>query len=163
MQSDKELQEAVVDLVKRADADGIDQLAVGAVILHEGAMLLVTRADDEDVFPKHAEIPGGSVDPGEDLLTAVARETMEETGLQTRRITEYLDSFDFTLSDGRVVRQFNFLLEPKTTDVKLNPKEHSAFHWWDTKDAAYLDTILISEVMKGCVADIAEKLLVGRP
>jgi len=154
-----ELKKLAQTLIEQSVTDGIDQLAVGAAIVVDGKILLVTRADDEDVFPKHVEIPGGSVDSGENLLEAVNREMMEETGLKARRIADYLGSFDFTLSDGRVVRQFNFLIEPETTDVRLNPKEHSALYWWDPADTAYLDTILISHLMKECVVGIAKKVV----
>lgn len=54
-------------------------LAVGAVVVHDGQLLLVRRGR-----PPAAglwSVPGGRVEPGETLADAVVREVREETGL----------------------------------------------------------------------------------
>ena len=55
-------------------------VAVGAVIVEAGRLLLVERA-----HPPGAgrwAVPGGQVEPGESLVSAVQREVREETGLE---------------------------------------------------------------------------------
>ena len=54
-------------------------VAVGAVIVNEGRLLLVERANPpgEGLWA----VPGGQVRPGETLSSAVQREVKEETGL----------------------------------------------------------------------------------
>lgn len=55
------------------------EVAVGAVVRHEGRLLLIRRAK-----PPQAgrwSLPGGRVEPGESLRDAVAREVYEEAGL----------------------------------------------------------------------------------
>jgi 8-oxo-dGTP diphosphatase len=55
------------------------ELAVGAVVVHAGCLLLVRRGS-----PPAAglwSVPGGRVEPGETLTEAVAREVREETSL----------------------------------------------------------------------------------
>jgi ADP-ribose pyrophosphatase YjhB (NUDIX family) len=56
------------------------QVAVGAVCVHDGALLLVRRGRG----PAAGEwsVPGGRVEVGETLHEAVVRETYEETGLE---------------------------------------------------------------------------------
>jgi 8-oxo-dGTP pyrophosphatase MutT (NUDIX family) len=53
--------------------------AVTAVVLHEGTVLLVRRADDGSWSPVT-----GIVDPGEHPARAAAREVLEETGVACR-------------------------------------------------------------------------------
>lgn len=54
-------------------------LGVGAIVVHEGALLMVKRATD----PARGlwSIPGGRVERGEYISDAVKREVGEETGL----------------------------------------------------------------------------------
>jgi mutator protein MutT len=56
------------------------EVAVGAVALHDGALLLVRRGRG----PAAGEwsVPGGRVEAGETLAAAVVREVLEETGLE---------------------------------------------------------------------------------
>jgi ADP-ribose pyrophosphatase YjhB (NUDIX family) len=55
---------------------------VGAVVVHEGRLLVVRRGHD----PGRGlwSVPGGRVEAGESLEAACAREVLEETGLRVR-------------------------------------------------------------------------------
>lgn len=57
-------------------------VAVGAVVIHGGAVLLVRRREP----PNQGlwAVPGGSVELGETLQEAAAREVLEETGVRIR-------------------------------------------------------------------------------
>jgi len=55
-------------------------LAVGAVALHEGRLLLVRRGHGPAAGTW--SVPGGRVEPNETLHEAIVRETAEETGLR---------------------------------------------------------------------------------
>ncbi len=56
---------------------------VSAVIKNSsGEVLMVRRSDDEEVFPGHWGIPGGTVEPTDrDLESALRRECTEEVGI----------------------------------------------------------------------------------
>lgn len=58
------------------------QVAVGAVVVSGGALLLVRRGHPPE--EGRWSIPGGRVEDGEAPADAVARETLEETGLAVR-------------------------------------------------------------------------------
>lgn len=56
------------------------QIAVGAIVIHDDALLMVQRAND----PGKGlwSLPGGRVEHGEFLADALRREVQEETGLE---------------------------------------------------------------------------------
>ena len=64
---------------------------VAAIILDkQGKILVSQRALDSKVFPGKWQIPGGKVEPGEKLLTALKREVKEETNLEITIISNLL-------------------------------------------------------------------------
>lgn len=74
-------------MVAPAYAPGAPRLAVGAVVIDRrggeaARVLLVKRA--RPPLAGRWSLPGGSVEPGERLADAVAREVLEETGLDVR-------------------------------------------------------------------------------
>lgn len=96
-------------------------------------LLLQRAASDED--PNKWEPPGGACDDDESILDAAARELWEEAGLQADLIGGLVgDPYFFTLSDGKKVCQFNFIVHVRTgsgtpSAVRLNPEEHQRFIW----------------------------------
>ncbi|MDQ6641172.1 MAG: NUDIX hydrolase [Actinomycetota bacterium] len=72
-----------------------DVVAAGAVVVHEGAVLLVHRPRYDDwSFPK------GKQDPGEHEVSTAVRETIEETGVEIR-LGRPLGSQAYVQTDGR--------------------------------------------------------------
>jgi 8-oxo-dGTP diphosphatase len=57
-------------------------VAVKRVILFRKKMLIIQRAFDDEVGGGTWECPGGKIDFGEELETALAREVKEEVGLK---------------------------------------------------------------------------------
>jgi 8-oxo-dGTP diphosphatase len=62
------------------EAAGRPEVAVGAIVVHDGALLMVKRGGE----PGRGlwSLPGGRVEAGEYLQDAVAREVSEETGIE---------------------------------------------------------------------------------
>lgn len=128
------------ELLEQARRDGIEKFVVGAAILKDNQLLIVIRADDDNMLPGYAEIPGGGVDDGESLIDALHRETKEETNMDISEVLGYVGAFDYLSGSGEKARQFNFLLRPTRYDVALNPAEHSSFLWIP------LDDVQLSEL-----------------
>ncbi|TLF58765.1 NUDIX domain-containing protein [Nocardia cyriacigeorgica] len=117
----------IEDLTTQAERDGVQQLVVGAVVEHDGRILLLRRRGD-DFMGGIWELPSGKVEPGESLECALTREVQEETGLQVAGIGRYVDSFDYRSGSGKRSRQFNFVVECVAPEpVRLT--EHDAYTW----------------------------------
>ncbi|MGH3567889.1 MAG: NUDIX hydrolase [Pseudonocardia sp.] len=114
-------------LTTQAKADSVQQLVVGAVVQHEGKVLLLQRPDD-DFMPGIFELPSGKVEPGEGLDEALRREVMEESGLTVSVIREYIGSFDYASGSGKKSRQFNFAVDVRAAEP-IELSEHDAYLW----------------------------------
>ena len=76
------------------------RIGVGAVLIHEGRVLLIRRG--KEPLRGRWVVPGGTVELGETLEQALVREIEEETGLLVRP-REVVTVFDRILrEDGRV-------------------------------------------------------------
>lgn len=83
------------------------RVAVGALVLHEGRLLVVERGKPpaEGVWA----LPGGSIELGETMAEATEREVLEETGLVVKA-GRVVHSFDAVVrdDDGRV--RFHYVI-----------------------------------------------------
>lgn len=90
----------ITQLMAEADADGVQQLVVGAVVSSGDKVLLLQRPAD-DFMGGIFELPSGKVEAGEALDAALIREVKEEAGLDVSRIADYLGFFDYTSGTAR--------------------------------------------------------------
>ena len=82
-------------------------VGVGAVILKQDQVLLVRRAQPPG--QGHWSLPGGTVELGESLSQAVAREVMEETGLQVQA-GPLLEVVEAVFPDANGHIQYHYIL-----------------------------------------------------
>jgi mutator protein MutT len=82
-------------------------VGVGAVIVHNGRVLVVRRATE----PLKGEwsVPGGMLELGEKLKDGIVREVHEETGLLVEP-TEVLDVFDSIFADPDGRTRYHYVL-----------------------------------------------------
>jgi 8-oxo-dGTP pyrophosphatase MutT (NUDIX family) len=120
---------------------------VGACVLvvnNDGQVLLTRRTSTMRTFPNAWVLPGGSVDPGEDLATCAVRELQEETGVLIDPATLvplclwesfYPTSPEACIAAGRIAAQFlvvffvGHVLGASPPAVVLQPAEADAYLW----------------------------------
>lgn len=93
--------EAGAGAVGEAEAPKAPCVGVGAVLVHEGRVLLVKRG--KQPLRGRWVVPGGTVELGESLEQALVREIEEETGLVVRPL-EVVTVFDRIQREEDVVR-----------------------------------------------------------
>ena len=76
-------------------------VGVGAVIVHDGRVLLVRRG--REPLKGHWSLPGGVLEVGESLHSGLMREVKEETGLTVEPI-ELIELLDRIHREGERVR-----------------------------------------------------------
>jgi 8-oxo-dGTP diphosphatase len=102
----------------------------------EGQCLLLKRSMSSKGNPGKWDLPGGKLDPGENLEQALLREAIEETGL-TISLTRVLGA---TESEAPARRVAYLIFEGRIASgqVKLS-EEHEDFTWVAVKDIEKVD------------------------
>ena len=105
-------------------------VGVGAVVVHEGRVLLIRRG--KEPLRGRWLIPGGTVELGESLETALVREMLEETGVRVRPL-EVLLVFDRILLEGDGVRYHYVIVDYRCEYIAGQVRAGS-----DADDAAFV-------------------------
>jgi len=113
-----------------AEFEGWPRVGAGAVILRDGAILLLRRATAPEAGAWG--IPGGKVDPFEPVPDAVRREVEEETGLRLGplELLSVCDMIDRQAGYHWVAPGY-LALSFEGEPVIREPNKHSGLGWFD--------------------------------
>ena len=107
---------------------------VGALIEHDGKILILHRGSQEETSPGTWGLAAGRLEPGEDPADAALREVEEETGHQALKESLQEAGTHKWKSPGMDVTFHAYRLPVKERiEVKLDPAEHDN-HAWKTPD-----------------------------
>ena len=105
-------------------ANSLVPAASSVVVNKDGAILLQRRADNA-----YWSLPGGAMEPGEDIATCCVRETREETGIEVeivRLIGIYSNPRHVVVySDGEVRQEFSVCFSCRPVAGVLRPSTES--------------------------------------
>lgn len=103
----------------------------GMVVTEEGQVLVV---QERFYVQPHWKLPGGYLDPGEDIAEAAIREVLEETGIKTefRSIVAFRHghNFNFGCSDIYII----VALRPLSMEISKCNKEISKCEWMSLQE-----------------------------
>ena len=104
---------------------------LGVIRRPDGKFLITKRAMDKEWAPGWWEVPGGGVQAGEDSADAVAREVLEETGLD---VSEAEGGLLFSYrrenikeGDNYFVDVYRFVMDVEEKDLKLQTEETDGY------------------------------------
>jgi len=129
-------------------------VGVGAVIVHEGRVLLVQRG--REPLKGHWSLPGGMVELGESLQAGVIREVQEETGLLVEPV-ELIELLDRIHREGERIRYHyviaDYLCRVTGGDLKA-ASDADAVRWveraeWNSHSALVLDPVTVRVIENG--------------
>jgi 8-oxo-dGTP diphosphatase len=107
-------------------------VGVGGVILQDGQVVLIKRRFDP--LAGQWSLPGGRVELGETLHTALVREMLEETGLEVE-VGPVIEVFDRIMLDADRHVQYHYVL----IDYLCRPIGGTLRHGSDAAAAALVD------------------------
>lgn len=129
-------------------------IGVGAVIVDEGRVLLVQRG--REPLKGHWSLPGGLVEVGESLQTAVIREVEEETGLLVEPV-ELIELLDRIHREGDRIRYHYVIADylcSVTGGALKAASDADAVRWveraeWNSHSALVLDPVTVRVIEAG--------------
>ena len=121
------------------------KIGVKSIIIYNRKVLMVQRSDGKNDW----ECPGGIMEFGEDLHTALLREIKEETGLEDICIEKLLYVMTAKVSPERQVVGLDYLSYANSDKITLSPDKHTDFIWADKKQ-------LINLIDKSFLNDLKE-------
>lgn len=115
---------------------------VGAVVRDADGRLLLVRRGQEPAKGSWS-VPGGRVEPGEDDVTATAREVLEETGLQVR-VGRHVGSVERDAPDGSVYVIADYACTPldvAATSAVVAGDDAADVGWFAPEEVRRLDCV----------------------
>lgn len=134
------------------------KVSVRAIVRENGKTLLLKRANGRETILGKFELPGGSIEYGEQPEDALRRHLERDTGLIPGALHLH-DVLTYIDHDDRDI-QYMFLLylvaAPATTSIVLS-ENYSRYQWWTTKEFSQENMTESAKLLLGISAQLITK------
>lgn len=103
-------------------------VATHGLIEKDGKFLVLHRAKTDIYMPGFWDIPGGTIEFGEDIKKALTREIKEETGLKVK-IGKIVSAYGYQSGEDRHQFQLVYECEYISGKIKLDVDSHDEYCW----------------------------------
>lgn len=105
--------------------ENINKKFTDIIVVCDGELLLLRRANYMKTFKGKWCLPGGHIDKGEDSKNAIIRELKEETGIILDSIPKLWKTWEYSNGDTSDIYEVYLKEKP---DVKIS-REHAQYKW----------------------------------
>jgi 8-oxo-dGTP diphosphatase len=117
-------------------------LIVHTVIMdNNGRVLILKRSKNNDVLPGCWDIPGGTLEDGEDPSVGAFREAKEESGLNIATPRPFFQRSNIDREKNKQFITLVFFVKYQGGDIVLNLEEHEELAWVFPKEISDYDTV----------------------
>lgn len=102
----------------------------------QGEVLILQRSKKNDVLPEYWDVPGGTLEDGEDPTVGAIREIKEEAGLDISNVKLFFQKSNVDASKNKQFVTLIFHAKTSNTNAVINPEEHDTFAWIKPADVS---------------------------
>jgi len=116
----------------------MQQKIVACACIHQtfngvNKILVTKRSSTADFLPGIYEIPGGHVEPGEELIAGLKREIKEELNIEIT-VGDLISAFTFIHKDSHTIEVVYLASSDNTNNIELQVEEIDSYVWITEND-----------------------------
>ncbi len=127
-------------------------LIVHVAIINNDELLILKRAPGT-YLEKLWDIPGGTLEDGEEPEKGAMREVLEETGLNLSNVTIFYCHSNIDKKKDKQFITLIFLGKTDQKEIKIIPSEHCAYSWIKLDEIKKYETV---DYLPACIKYLAE-------
>ena len=116
---------------------------------NNGEVLILQRSKQDNVLPEYWDLPGGTLEDGEDPALGAIRETKEEIGINMNILRLFFHKSNIDVEKNKQFITLVFSAKSSDTKIVLNPEDHQAFLWIKPSEINKYKTV---DYLKECLA-----------